>query len=201
MNVIGKRFRKLSLKYHPDKGGDKKVWTELINAYEILKDEDNQQQTQIFRQISVDLQDLYRGCKVTIPYKNRDIFVQIPRFTKHRSTVTKIIDTTACLQLQIHQNPHTIYRLYNGNLYAMFQISLDQALGKKHIYIQYLDGKKRRIHVSRCIQSDTSYKITSPMYDIYIRFKIVLPDFPVPVHKTTKMDVTVTQVSIDWPDK
>lgn len=31
-------WRKLALKHHPDKGGDKQLFQELNNAYEILRD-------------------------------------------------------------------------------------------------------------------------------------------------------------------
>lgn len=40
MDEIKKAFRKLALKNHPDRGGDKETFQELQNAYEILSDKE-----------------------------------------------------------------------------------------------------------------------------------------------------------------
>lgn len=37
---IKKSYRKLALKHHPDRGGDKELFQEISNAYEILSDKD-----------------------------------------------------------------------------------------------------------------------------------------------------------------
>jgi DnaJ family protein A protein 2 len=40
MDDIKKAFRKLALKNHPDRGGDKEKFQELQNAYEVLSDKE-----------------------------------------------------------------------------------------------------------------------------------------------------------------
>jgi len=40
MDEIKKAFRKLALKNHPDRGGDKEKFQELQNAYEVLSDKE-----------------------------------------------------------------------------------------------------------------------------------------------------------------
>jgi DnaJ family protein A protein 2 len=40
MDDIKKSFRKLALKNHPDRGGDKEKFQELQNAYEVLSDKE-----------------------------------------------------------------------------------------------------------------------------------------------------------------
>ncbi len=40
MDEIRKSFRKLALKNHPDRGGDKEKFQELQNAYEVLSDKE-----------------------------------------------------------------------------------------------------------------------------------------------------------------
>ncbi len=37
---IKKSYRKLALKHHPDRGGDKDLFQEISNAYEVLSDKD-----------------------------------------------------------------------------------------------------------------------------------------------------------------
>ena len=41
---IKKAFRKLSLKHHPDRGGDAEKFKEINEAYEILKDGENKEE-------------------------------------------------------------------------------------------------------------------------------------------------------------
>ena len=44
IDEIKKAFKKLAVKYHPDKGGDEEKFKELAKAYEVLSDNDKRQQ-------------------------------------------------------------------------------------------------------------------------------------------------------------
>ena len=39
LDVIEKMFRFLATKHHPDAGGDKKLFTQIVEAYEVLRDD------------------------------------------------------------------------------------------------------------------------------------------------------------------
>lgn len=99
---IKKAFRKLSMKYHPDKtGGDDKQFKEINEAYSTIGDETKRRQYDLARstqnrfggfrpyqsptninvRISITLEEAYRGCKKMVTASNKMYSVDIPKGT------------------------------------------------------------------------------------------------------------------------
>ena len=99
---IKKAFRKLSMKYHPDKtGGDDKQFKEINEAYSTIGDETKRRQYDLARstqnrfggfrpyqsptninvRISITLEEAYKGCKKMVTASNKMYSVDIPKGT------------------------------------------------------------------------------------------------------------------------
>lgn len=101
---IKKAFRKLSMKYHPDKnGGDDTKFKEINEAYSVLSDDEKRSQYDLSRNggggffngfngiwrrasnvtvnVTIDIEDAYYGCKKTVPIFGKVYSVDIPKGT------------------------------------------------------------------------------------------------------------------------
>ena len=85
-----KRFRKLSLKLHPDKGGDEEVYAKLLEAYHLILDgykvevpvykpkpKPNNQVTYI--DVFLTLEEGFNGCKRNVYHKDGNLVIDIPQ--------------------------------------------------------------------------------------------------------------------------
>jgi DnaJ-class molecular chaperone len=174
---IKKQFRKLSLEFHPDRGGDAATFTRIHEAYEHLMKTPPVQATG--RVAEITLEQAYRGGPAPVFTPTETIYIDIPPGTDDNETIS-----VGGGQYTVRVTNTSKFTRKGLNLYYTHTISLKEALCGFVLALDHLDGTTIRItkdngDVVQPFQKKTihHYGIRRGQHcgDLVVTFEVLLP--------------------------
>ncbi len=168
-------YKKLSKKYHPDRGGDLVKMQKITEAYTTLTNDkekyDSELKSKSFLsmnnifsspiKIYIPLEKFYQGDTIKHYYNNKEYDIVIPPRTKNKQIIT--VDNT---KFTIISSNHSYLKIHNNKLILEINISVGEMIcGFVRTY-EYLDGNNISFvqPVGKVIRHDT--KLLFPKFGL-----------------------------------
>lgn len=195
--TIQKRFRELSLVYHPDKGGDLKKYQEISEAYGILSNKDKRRKydetlrigkepkaktntyKDVFFEIYIGLADAVFGCTKTVEYNKSFVDIEIPSgVSDGERIVYKDYNRSGInVAATVHIIPDGGYSFehYRNKRVLVYNLKIDRKSIGSFVDVRLLDGVKS-IKIPEGVSNGRMLKVKNMGYpkngmrgDLFIR--------------------------------
>ena len=196
---IKQAYRKLAIKYHPDKGGDSFQFQQINQAYEQLKaihTRPNKNQD-ISLTTTIELVDVLLSKDVYIEYKLssnniESIMLTIPKGIEHNTVLcfTQLGDDAnptiprGDLYIRVQISPNKIWKREHNNLITKIQVNVFDLILGSVIIVQTIDNKELLLNIPKGTQSGTTFSFkdqglldikTKQFGTLYISIEAIIP--------------------------
>jgi len=134
--------------------------------------------------VTLSLEDAYRGMKQNFMIDNEKVEIYIPQGVQSGETLQARVDSTLDIHIHIRVLPHKIFERRGNNLYTRIEVPLTLAITGGEMIVKNVVGENINLRIPKAINSHAKLRIkgagmvlsNGATGDAYYEVKILVPE-------------------------